>query len=69
MNTVFVIPESQPTSDCVVDAIHELRDALADRYGEDFVFMVYGSNRRLACHTSNRIVMPTVKRSDIVADR
>jgi len=63
MNSIFVIPESKPTSERVVKAIHELRDALAERYGQQFVFMVYGDNYKLASHTGKRIVEPTIERS------
>ena len=63
MNTIFAIPETQPTSKRVVKAIHEPRDALAERYGKDFVFMVYGDNHKLDCHTSKRTVEPTIERS------
>jgi hypothetical protein len=63
MNSIFVIPESGPTNERVASAIHELRDALTERYGQQFVFMVYGGNRKLACHTSKRIIEPKVEAS------
>lgn len=61
MSIVFRIPPTGPTSERVVKAIHELDDALAERYGENFVFMVYGNNRRLAVHTGKSTVEPTIE--------
>ena len=54
-------PEKVPTSRRVVDAIHELRNALEARYGEQFAYAIYGNNYKLASHTSKAIVEAAVE--------